>query len=90
MSTAAPVINPCRHMRPLVHRYAEGTLAGVLLKYVTYHVSTCQRCRQAVEVLRATLNRLRLLKEPAPELPTERWSSIEAAWLELEQTGPPE
>jgi len=76
-------------MRLLVHRMAEGTLAGMLLTYARYHVADCARCRQAVEVLRATLSRLRLLKEPAPELPVDRWASIEAAWREHEQTEPP-
>ena len=90
MSTAAPAINPCWHMRNLVHRFAEGTLAGILLKYTKYHVGTCARCGQAVQVLKATLTRLRLLKEPAPELPEERWSSIESAWLDHEQTSPPD
>jgi hypothetical protein len=90
MSAAAPAINPCWHMRNLVHRFADGTLAGTLLKYTRYHVTTCTRCRQAVEVLKATLNKLRRLREPAPELPADRWASIEAAWLEHEQTNPPD
>jgi hypothetical protein len=90
MSAAAPAINPCWHMRSLVHRLADGTLAGVLLKYTQYHVHNCTRCRKAVEVLKATLNRLRLMRQPAPELPTDRWASIEAAWLEHEQTEPPD
>ena len=89
MSTVAPAINPCPHMRMLVHRFAEGSLAGILLRYAKYHVGSCQRCRQAVEVLRATLDRLRRLKEQAVELPAERWASIEAAWLDHEQTTPP-
>lgn len=90
MSSAAPAINPCLHMRRLVHRFAEGTLAGTLLAYTKYHVKHCERCRQAVEVLRATLNRLRRLSEPAPSLPEDRWSAIESAWLEHEQTQPPD
>ncbi len=90
MSIAAPAIDPCWQMRNLVHRMAEGTLAGTLLKYTTYHVRTCQRCRQAVEILRATLLKLRVLSEPAPELPDARWAAIEAAWLEHEQTNPPD
>lgn len=85
----APAIKPCWHMRNLVHRFADGTLAGTLLKYTKYHVGSCARCRKAVEVLRATLNQLRLLRSPAPELPDDRWASIEAAWLEHEQTEPP-
>jgi hypothetical protein len=90
MSTAAPAIKPCWHMRNLVHRFAEGTLAGAFLKYTKAHLKGCARCRQAVEVLRATLVRLRLLKEKAPELPADRWASIEAAWLAHEQTEPPD
>ena len=84
--TAAPALNPCWHMRNLVHRMAEGTLAGTLLKYARFHVGSCRRCQQALQILRATLNRLRLLREPAPELPAERWASIEAAWMEHEMT----
>jgi hypothetical protein len=90
MSAAAPAINPCWHMRNLVHRFAEGTLAGALLKYTKYHVHNCKRCKEAVQVLQATLVKLRLLREPAPELPEDRWASIEAAWLEQEKTGPPD
>ncbi|HVT11088.1 MAG TPA: hypothetical protein VHE55_02380 [Fimbriimonadaceae bacterium] len=90
MNATAPAINPCWQMRRLVHRLAEGSLAGILLKYTTYHVKHCTRCRQAVEILRATLARLKRLKEKAPELPEDRWASIEAAWMEHEQTDPPE
>lgn len=90
MSTAAPAINPCWQMRRLVHRLAEGTLAGTLLRYTEYHVRHCTRCRQAVEILRATLDRLRLLKDETPELPEDRWVSIEAAWREHEQVNPPD
>jgi len=89
MNAAAPAINPCWHMRNLVHRLAEGTLAGAMLKYARYHATHCTRCRQAVEAIRATLGRLRTLKEKAPELPADRWASIEAAWREHEQTEPP-
>jgi len=90
MTTAAPAINPCRHMRGLVHRFAEGTLAGTLLKYTAWHVKGCPRCREALAVLRATLGRLRRLKEPTPKLTTDRWASIEAAWMEHEETEPPD
>ncbi|MFI5385436.1 MAG: hypothetical protein ACHQ50_04870 [Fimbriimonadales bacterium] len=90
MSAQALAINPCWHMRNLVHRLAEGTLAGTLLRYTRHHVARCDRCRQAVEILRATLHRLRLLSEPKPELPGDRWASIEAAWREHEQTDPPD
>ena len=89
MSAIAPAIKPCWHMRNLVQRMAEGSLAGALLSYTKYHLHHCERCRRAVEILRATLNRLRLLREKTPELPKERWASIEAAWLAHEQTEPP-
>jgi len=89
MSVAAPAINPCPHMRLLVHRFADGSLGGILLRYTKYHVAHCARCRQAVETIRATLGRLRLLKQDAPVLPGDRWASIEAAWREHEQTEPP-
>lgn len=89
MSTAA-AYSPCWHMRSLVHRLADGTLAGALLKYTKYHVAHCTRCRQAVEILKSTLSRLRRMREPAPVLPTDRWASIEAVWLEHEQTSPPD
>jgi len=77
-------------MRGLVQRFAEGSLAGVLLKYTKYHVHHCTRCRQAVEVLKAAIARLKKLKDKAAELPEDRWASIEAAWLEHEQTNPPD
>lgn len=89
MTSTAPAIDPCWQMRKLVHRFAEGTLAGALLRYTSYHVKHCTRCRQAVEILRATIGRLKVLKEKAPELPEDRWASIEAAWMEHEQTEPP-
>lgn len=89
MSATVPAINPCWQMRNLVHRFAEGKLSGMLLRYVSYHVRTCTRCRQAVEVIKATMTKLRSLSDATPELPEERWASIEAAWLEQEKTGPP-
>lgn len=89
MSAAAPAMNPCWHMRNLVHRFAEGKVRGVLLSYVKYHVGTCKRCAQAVEVIKATLVKLRGLSTPAPELPDDRWAAIEAAWLDQEERGPP-
>lgn len=85
----AHAIDPCPHMRSLVHRFADGSLAGILLKYTRFHVGHCQRCARALNILKATLGRLRLMKEPAPELPKDRWVAIEAAWKEHEQTEPP-
>jgi predicted anti-sigma-YlaC factor YlaD len=76
-------------MRNLVHRFAEGKVTGVLLKYVKYHVGSCARCRQAVEVIKATILKLKALSETVPILPDERWASIEAAWGEVEDRGPP-
>lgn len=77
-------------MRGLIHRMAEGTLAGALLRFARSHVKGCARCAQALAVLRATLAKLRRLRERAPALPEDRWASIEAAWLEHEQTTPPD
>jgi hypothetical protein len=90
MSTSAPAINPCWHMRHLIHRLADGTLTGGLSRYVRYHVKYCKRCQQALDVIRAMLTRLQILNKQEPKLPDDRWTSIEAAWLEHEQTQPPD
>ena len=72
-------INPCPHMRQLVSQYADGTLRGLILAYVRYHVGHCGRCNRAYQALLALRKRLSSFRSSRSEsLGDERWAKIRA------------
>lgn len=71
-------------MRGLMSAWVDGALSGLARRFVEWHLGGCERCREALPILRALRTRLRGLKAegdaPPPSLSPERWAAVEASW----------
>lgn len=49
---------PCKHMKGLLNEAADGTAAGLRLRFTKSHVAHCPRCERYLETLKLIVERL--------------------------------
>ena len=79
---------PCPHMKNLLSTLVDSSLTGVARWYSENHARRCPGCSSALSSLSMVRERVRALGVPSSEalqLSQERWDSIEAAWVEVDQ-----
>jgi anti-sigma factor RsiW len=75
-------VAPCRHMKGLLGRWADGGLPWLLRAYVEAHLRRCPQCTAAMRAFLSLRDGLRSLgagPSADPLLSEEQWAQIERA-----------